>query len=49
MVKTVPNIVPLTVRIGGVTTLQVIVFAVFRDTRDQHVIKVKYFNTLYKD
>lgn len=45
MVKTVPNSVPLTVKIGGVTSTQVTAFAVFWDTRDQPVIKVKYFKT----
>lgn len=48
MVKTVPKSVPLTVKIGGVTSTQVTAFAVFWDTRDKPVIKVNYFKTLYK-
>lgn len=49
MVYIVTNSVPLTVRICGVTSTLVTVLDVSRDTRDQLVIKVNYYNTFYKD
>lgn len=48
MVNIVTNSVPLTVGIGGVTSLQVTALIVSQDTRDQLVIKVKYCNPFYK-
>lgn len=49
MVYIVTNSVPLTVMIGGVTSTQVTVLGVSQDTRDQLVIKVNYYITIYKD
>lgn len=49
MVYNVTNSVPITVRKGGVTLTLVTVLGVSQDTRDQLVIKVKYYNTFNKD
>lgn len=49
MVNKMTDGVLVTVGIEDVTSTQVTVLAVFQDTRDQRVIKVKYWYTLYKD